>query len=461
VCLEIVPAAAKARCVGPGALFTEPALPHMISREAARRAARLHTTVIPATRLAGLTAVCALMPLHNAAVLGDPRWSSVGAFALAAYVYCLGSWLILKAHFVRCRRFPLEDLFLVADIILILFAIALTGGPASWLFLLLAARCVDQLTGGFRRAVWFNHLTAGGYALYLLIAARHGHAPWTLYAAKLTLLYLFNWYCTLSARTVVSVGARARRTELAKRKEAEIAGAMAHAIRTTTDGIVVLTELLAQTALDTRQQDYVRGLVQHSRDLLGKLPSLDTSAAETGAMDVQETVFSPHLLIEDVASLLRPLAEMKGLDFRIEIAGQTPHSMTGDPVKIRQVLLSITHNSIRFTETGFVEVRCWRLPLGHIAFQVQDSGPGIPAHVQRRVSADFVRADGTAWHRYRGTQIGLAVSKRLVDLMSGRLVFHSEPLLGTTVRVELPIEGTKSFFVLPPASALAGRRSID
>jgi|SRR5579863_292305 len=418
-----------------------------MQREPAKRAVRLHTTAIPATRVAGFAIVCVLLPLHNAAVFGNPHWSSLGTFALAASLYSLASWLILKAFFVRCQRVPLGDLFLVADILVLLLAVELTGGAQSWLFLLLAGRCVDQLGGGYRRSVWFNHIIVGAYAFYLLFVARHGDAPWTAYAVKLSLLYAFNWYCSLTARTVDSVRARARRTELAKRTEAEITGTVAHAIRTSTEGISVLTELLGQTSLDPRQQHYVRGLAEHSRQVLDKIPLLVASATETGPVAVQEALFSLRPLIEEVASLMRPLAESKGLDFRAEIGTHTPFSMTGDAVKIRQVLLSVTHNAIRFTESGSVELRCSRLWPGHVNFQVQDTGPGIPAHVQRQVSAGFVRADGTPWHRYHGDHVGLSISQRLIELMGGRLVLSSEPKQGTTVCVVLPIQGSKSFFV--------------
>jgi signal transduction histidine kinase len=371
----------------------------------------------------------------------------MGAFALVASLYCLGSRLILKAFFVRCQKVSLGDLFLVADIFLLLLAVDLTGGPRSWLFLLMAGRCVDQLAGGFRRTVAFNHLIVGAYALYLLFDARHADAPWTLYAVKLALLYAINWYCSLTAQTVDSVRARARRTELAKRTEAEITGTVAHAIRTSTEGITVLTELLAQTSLDTRQQNYVRGLAQHNQDVLNKIPLLAAPAAESGPVPVREAPFSLRPLIEEVASLMRPLAELKGLDFRVEIGTHTPFSMTGDAVKIRQVLFSVIHNAIRFTQSGSVEFRCSRLWPGHVNFQVQDTGPGIPAHVQSGVSADFVRADGTPWHRYHGAQVGLSISKHLIELMGGRLVIKSEPWHGTTVCVVLPMQGTKSFFV--------------
>ncbi len=114
---------------------------------------------------------------------------------------------------------------------------------------------------------------------------------------------------------------------------------------------------------------------------------------------------------------------------------------------------------MRFTKVGFVELCCLRLWPGHVAFQIQDSGPGIPAEVSKRLSTGFMRADGTVWHRYHGAQLGLSISKRLVELMGGRLVFHSEPWQGTTVRVELPVGGKGSFFATRQSPLAADRES--
>jgi two-component system sensor histidine kinase RpfC len=266
-------------------------------------------------------------------------------------------------------------------------------------------------------------------------------------ATKLVVLYALNWYCSLTARTVDSIRARTRRIELAKRADAQITGTIAHAIRTGADGIGVLTELLARTQLDPRQQRYLQGLAGHTRNVLNKISLLDASAPHLDRAHLHEAPFSPRELIDEITSLLRPLAESKGLDFRVEIGVDTPLTIRGDAAKIRQVLLGITHNAIRFTETGSVEVRWARFSPGHITFQVQDTGPGIPAYVRRRVSSGFVRADGTEWYRIRGAQIGLSISKRLIDLMDGNLILHSVPSRGSTVSVELPVHGTKSFFL--------------
>jgi signal transduction histidine kinase len=232
---------------------------------------------------------------------------------------------------------------------------------------------------------------------------------------------------------------------------------VAHSIRTSAGGISVLTELLARTSLDARQRRYVKGVLEHGQDVEGKIPLLDISAAKGAPGSVQEVPFSPRTLIEDVTSLLRPLADSKGLDLRVEIQPEIPSTIKGDVRKVRHVLVSVIHNAIRFTRVGVVTVRCCHIRPGDVAFEVQDSGPGIPANVRRRVSAGFVRADGTAWHRNHGPQIGLSISKRLVDSMGGQFVLESELSRGTTVRVVLPMQGRNSFFITgSPISSKSG-----
>ncbi len=151
-----------------------------------RRAFHLNTRAIPATRLAGLALVAALIPLHNAPTLGHPDWRAAGEFASVATAYCLVSWLILKRFFRATKVVQLGDLFLGLDILVLLFAIQLTGGPASWLFFLLAGRCVDQIALGFRRVIWFNHIMVGLYILVIdSIATQRGGLDWRMEVAKL------------------------------------------------------------------------------------------------------------------------------------------------------------------------------------------------------------------------------------------------------------------------------------
>jgi signal transduction histidine kinase len=394
-----------------------------------RRAFHLNTRVIPTTRLAGLALVAALIPIHNASTLGHPDWRAAGEFASVAATYCLVSWIILKKFFRETRMVQLGDLFLGVDILVLLFAIQLTGGPASWLFFLLAGRCVDQIALGFRRVVWFNHIMVASYVLAIDgIAAHRGGFDWRMEAAKLVALYAFNWYCSLTARSVETLRRRTKRADAARRAGAELSGTIAHAARTRVNRVTVGLDLLRQTTMTSRQRDYTDTIAQCSRDLMGLIRVLGAPSAESRESEIQNAPFFPVEVLVEVDAIMRPFADAKGISLRIE-AAETEQAL-GDAGKIRHVLLSLTDNAVKFTEVGFVELSVHTVAPGRLAFRVSDSGPGIPAHVQRSMSA----------HRnYRGPRAGLAISQRLVESMGGTLEVHTDPRHGSTLRFILDL----------------------
>jgi signal transduction histidine kinase len=406
-----------------------------------RKAPGLHTRVIPAMRLAGLAVVAALIPLHNAAVFGDANWPAAWDFVLAATTYGLGSWLILKILLPRPKAAHWGNVFLITDVAVLILAIALTGGPRSWLFFLLAARCIDQVTQGFRRVVWFNHLLVGSYALLLAwIAMHHGQVTWPVEALKLAALYVFNWYCSLTARTITSIRMHGRRADLSKRASRELVGRVSHSLRTGVDGISTLLELLQKTSLNAKQREYAECLSNHNQNLDHLANLLNASGREIRRNTAQDH-FSIRELLDETASVLRPAAEAKGIDLRVEIAEGTPHWVSGDRATIRQVLLSLAHNAVRFTEFGFVELQISPAGPELLAFQVNDTGRGCPEHIHMRLFGGFVRADGSEWRSYRGQYAGLAISKHLVELMGGTMELRTKPGAGTSIRfvLELPV----------------------
>jgi signal transduction histidine kinase len=405
-----------------------------------RKAFRLHTYVIPITRLGGLATITVLIAIHNLAVLGEVNWPSVWMFAYVATFYGLGSWLTLRAFFLESRRLHMGTLFLVADVPVLLFAIHLTGGTNSWLFLLLGARCTDQIFFGVRRVIWFGHLLVGSYVLYLVIAAASvGGVKWEMEAAKLAILYAFFWYYALTARTVDLVRRRSRRSNLVKRERAQLVGTISHAIETRAAGVTAVIESLRKTSLDHKQREHIRVLSESSRSLVNLVNVLNASENETGQLEIEHGRFSPTEVLAEVASLVRPLAESKGLELRIDVTDMQSLWVTGDSGKIRQALLSLAHNAVRFTDLGFVELRTWQVQPGRIGFEVQDSGAGIPVHIQRRLLAPFLRADGSPWHRTRGRGVGVGVSRRLIESMGGALELDTALGLGTTVRFTLDL----------------------
>jgi signal transduction histidine kinase len=360
--------------------------------------------------------------------------------------------MTLRAFFRESRKVHLGTLFLVGDVPVLLLAIHLTGGTSSWLFLLLAARCTDQIFFGVRRVIWFGHLLVGSYILYLAILAT-SQAPvnWKIEAAKLAILYAFTWYYALTARTVDSVRRRSRRSDLVKRERAELVGIISHGIGTRAAAVTAVLESLRKTSLDRRQREHVRVLTEFSRSLVNLVNVLTASENESGQLELEQGQFAPVQLLAEVASLVRPLAESKGLDLRIDVADMQSLWVTGDGGKIRQALLSLAHNAVRFTEQGFVELRTWQVRPGRIGFEIRDSGAGIPVHMQRRLLAPFLRADGSPWHRTRGWGVGLGISRRLIESMGGALELETALGLGTTVRFSLDMPDC----ILPEATPAA------
>ena len=224
--------------------------------------------------------VTALVFLHNA------DWRAAEQFAPVAAVYCLASWLILKKFFRQTSSIHLGDLFLATDVLVLLYAIELTGGPRSWLFFLLAGRRLDQIALGYRRVIWFNHLTAGSYVLLIDgFAAHAGGLDWRMEAVKLGMLYAFNWYCTSLARSVETLRRRTKRADAVRRAAAEVSGTIAHAIRTRVNRITVGLDLLRQTGLTERQRDYTETMTQCSRDSMGLVRALGAPSAESGGVE--------------------------------------------------------------------------------------------------------------------------------------------------------------------------------
>jgi signal transduction histidine kinase len=216
--------------------------------------------------------------------------------------------------------------------------------------------------------------------------------------------------------------------------------------------VTAVIKSLSKTSLDHKQQEHIRVLAESSQSLVNLVKVLSASENEMGRLEIEQGRFAPPEVLAEVASLVRPLAESKGVDLRLDVTDMQSLWVTGDSGKIRQALLSLVHNAVRFTDLGFVELRTWQVHPGRIGFEVKDSGAGIPMHVRRRLLAPFLRADGSPWHRTRGRGVGVGVSRRLIESMGGALELDTALGLGTTARFVLDLpESELPDGVLPEA----------
>ena len=423
-----------ARAEDPGA----PARSRATAQKPVPRGYHLHTRVIPALRLAGFAVVAALIPIHNAAAFGKPDWAAAQLFAGVTAAYCLASWQLLKRFFLQSRRVHLGNLFLALDLIPLLAAIQITGGPRSLIFFLPAARCLDQLWTGVRRTVWFNFATVGGYLGILAIAfGRHIEVNWPAEIAKIAALFALNSYCCLMAWWVESARRRAVLVEGARRSAADSVGTLVHELRTLVTGLEAPLEVIQKAPLTERQRESAQALGECGRNLKQLVAALEHPSAEGRAPDSKAAPVSLAGILDDVASLMRVPAMAKCVDLRVELFPATPELVHADGRKLLHILLSLVQHAVALTDYGHVQVRVWLEEPGRIAFEVRDSGSGIRAEVRRRCLAHFHRADGSAWHEFRGPHASLAVASHLVESLGGVMEIDGEVGTGAKVRFTL------------------------
>jgi len=233
--------------------------------------------------------------------------------------------------------------------------------------------------------------------------------------------------------------------ESASQTKSDFLASMSHEIRTPMNAIMGIADLLAQTQLSATQDKYVQIFRRAGENLLNLINDiLDLSKVEASQLELERTGFSLKEQTEIAIEVVTARAQEKGLTLSCDIAPDVPDSVIGDPTRLRQVLMNLLGNAIKFTASGTVSLRVESdhdpLSPTSLRFSVCDTGIGIPDEKQARVFERFTQADSSTTRRFGGSGLGLTICKRLVELMGGRIWVESKVELGSTFSFAIPLE---------------------